>query len=76
VVEIDPSDSEALFNRGALYAEKGDRAKALADMKAAARLGHRGAREFLVAQGVVPPGGGLADNKKDAGERASPPSPK
>lgn len=54
-IEINPSDSEALFNRGVLYEEKGSRAKALADMRAAASLGHQGAREFLVAEGLEPP---------------------
>jgi tetratricopeptide (TPR) repeat protein len=67
VVEIDPSDSEALFNRGALHEEKGQRARALADMREAARLGHRGAREFLVSRGIEPPAGKPSKNAKGPG---------
>jgi tetratricopeptide (TPR) repeat protein len=67
VVEIDPSDSEALFNRGALYEEKGQRAGALADMRAAARLGHRGARGFLVARGIEPPAEKPSKTAKETG---------
>lgn len=71
VIEINPLDSEALFNRGVLYEEKGSRAKALADMRAAASLGHQGAREFLVAEGIEPPEKAQAEvTKSSAGADA------
>ncbi len=76
VIEINPSDVEALFNRGALYEATGKSQKAVADMQSAARLGHRGAREFLAASGVSVVPGKAGQGKTEAKkEKIAEPAP-
>jgi hypothetical protein len=52
VIELDHSDVRAWFNRAAAFGELGDRSRAVEDLKTAARLGHEGAKQFLLSKGI------------------------
>jgi tetratricopeptide (TPR) repeat protein len=46
-IGLNPKLAIAYYNRGAAYAKLGNAEQALADMKAAAELGHQGAQDFV-----------------------------
>ena len=51
-IELDPEDASAYYNRGFAYEDLGNLQQAFNDYKIAARLGHKGAQDFLRKQGI------------------------
>ena len=51
-IDLDPKQISALFNRGILHKKLGDINKAIADFKAAAKLGHPKAQKLLKEKGI------------------------
>jgi len=51
-IELNPQYIEAYRNRGIAYGRLGNENKAITDTKTAARLGHRGAQDFLRRSGI------------------------
>ncbi|MHC4184300.1 MAG: tetratricopeptide repeat protein [Planctomycetota bacterium] len=52
VLEQSPGDGESYFRRGIALMESGEEKKAVGDLQTAARLEHRGAREYLQSKGI------------------------
>ncbi|MGA9110134.1 MAG: tetratricopeptide repeat protein, partial [Smithella sp.] len=52
-IELNPKYAEAYHNRGITYGSLGNYNQEIADIKKAARLGLKEARDYLSEQGIV-----------------------